>query len=547
MVNLVLTRGDTMRRLRKIQAAAGASLVALGVAGAQPSPEPKADAQELPCAVGEAWVRAFGAERAGHLGAASFHHDHVLGTSLDLWVIAPGPSVAEAAERAALDEIERLRQVFSVYDPESELSRLNRAHGPVPASPDLLAVLRLYELWGPRSGGALNAQSGGLVRAWQEAEKAGREPAAERLKQIVREARGPGWEVVEASGAVTRLTAQPLDLNAIAKGYIIQRAAAAVREREQAVQGLLLNLGGDLVAWGRAGPGAAGWPVDVQDPLRPEENAPPLTRLEIQDRAVATSGGYQRGYTVGGTRHSHLLDPRAGRPAEGVAGATVVAADNVTANALATTLCVLPPDEGLRLVEATPGAECLLVAADGRQFRSPGLRALEGAAPRARAADAPAAARPKADGWPEGYRVSVAIELPNVKSARRYRRPYVAVWVEGANGKAVRTIAVWASRPKWFKDLTDWWKFAKDDPDLVRAVTRATRGPGQYEVVWDGKDDKGNPVPRGTYTVRVEVHREHGKHLRQSGKIACGAGPAKVTLTKNAETGDTVVEYGKKK
>ena len=73
------------------------------------------------------------------------------------------------------------------------------------------------------------------------------------------------------------------------------------------------------------------------------------------------------------------------------------------------------------------------------------------------------------------------------------------------------------------------------------------RSPGKYTVVWDGKDDKGKVLPQGTYTVRVEVHREHGKHLFQTGKIQCGSEPAKLTLEANAETGETVVEYRKRK
>jgi hypothetical protein len=97
------------------------------------------------------------------------------------------------------------------------------------------------------------------------------------------------------------------------------------------------------------------------------------------------------------------------------------------------------------------------------------------------------------------------------------------------------------------KDLTDWWRFARDNRELIRAVTRATRAPGKYEVAWDGKDDKGNPLARGTYTFRVEVHREHGKHLRQSGKLVCEGEPVKVTLEKNEETEATRIEYGKKK
>jgi hypothetical protein len=95
--------------------------------------------------------------------------------------------------------------------------------------------------------------------------------------------------------------------------------------------------------------------------------------------------------------------------------------------------------------------------------------------------------------------------------------------------------------------LNDWWKFARGTPTVVKAVTRATRGPGKYALVWDGKDDVGKAVPQGSYTVKVEVHREHGKHLRQSGKIECGADAATLKLAKNDETGETVVTYGAKK
>jgi hypothetical protein len=154
-------------------------------------------------------------------------------------------------------------------------------------------------------------------------------------------------------------------------------------------------------------------------------------------------------------------------------------------------------------------------------------------------------ADPPKGNWPDGFQVTVALELPAIGGGR-YRRPYVAVWVEDVDGKPVRTLEVWGNSPKYTKDLSDWWKFAKESPTL-RALTRATRGPGKYTLAWDGKDDARKALPQGTYTVRVEVHREHGKHLRQSGKIECGAAKAEVKLAKNDETGETVVTYGAKK
>src|SRR5262249_18518615 len=152
----------------------------------------------------------------------------------------------------------------------------------------------------------------------------------------------------------------------------------------------------------------------------------------------------------------------------------------------------------------------------------------------------------KAPAWPADHHVTIALELPRPTGGRRIRRPYVAVWIEGSDGKPLRTIAVWGNQQRWIPTLTDWWKIARDNRDLVQAVTGATRAPGKYTVVWDGKDDKGVQVPQGTYTIRIEVHREHGKHVLQTGKIACAGEAAQVSLKENAETGTTTVAYGKK-
>ena len=157
---------------------------------------------------------------------------------------------------------------------------------------------------------------------------------------------------------------------------------------------------------------------------------------------------------------------------------------------------MLTPEEGLLLAASLPGVECLLVTADGRQLRSPGFAAYE--LPRAPVVlqDKGDKEDKKADSWPDGFQANITITLPSIKSMR-YRRPYVAVWIENAEAKPVRTISVWGNDPRYFKDLPQWWKFARNDKDLVKAVTRATRSPGKYQLVWDGKDQKGDCAAAG--------------------------------------------------
>ncbi|HZZ81083.1 MAG TPA: DUF2271 domain-containing protein [Gemmataceae bacterium] len=466
------------------------------------------------------------------------HHDHVIGTSLDVWVTAHDEAAADAAESAILAEIERLRKIFSLYDTDSELSRLNRTREPMVVSSEMIEVLKLYDAFHVRTHGAFNGQLGELVRVWKEAERTQLEPDDATLSKIVQQLRQTPWQIDEANRTVTRLTDQPLNLNSIAKGYIIQKAAAAVKSAS--IEGLLLNLGGDMIAVGKNG-----WTIGVQDPHQPQDNAPTIARIRLNGGTIATSGGYERFYTVNGKRHSHIFDPRTGRSATGAASATVIARDNVTANALATTLCVLTPEEGLHLIAAMPGVECFLVGQDGKQYRSAGFALLEVPA------EPIAAVQDKkdvkaGDPWAADYQVNFTITIPSVTS-KKYRKPYVAVWVENADAKPVRTISVWGSNPRWISTLPQWWKIGRDDTKLVKAVTRATRAPGKYSLVWDGKDDKGNLLSQGTYTVHVEVHREHGKLVRQTGKLTCNGEPAELKLAKNAETGETLVEYVKKK
>ncbi|MCE9609144.1 MAG: DUF2271 domain-containing protein [Chthoniobacter sp.] len=485
------------------------------------------------------------AGRAAEPELFRFHHEGVLGTSLDLQVRAADAAQAGLVEAAVLGEIERLRKILSTYDPASEASRFQASSGPVRCSPELLDVLGFYDFWNGKSAGACNGHLGELIAAWKAAEKSGAAPNAAALQGIVQRLALPGWKVERAAGTATRMPGGALTLDSIGKGYILSKAAVAVRVKVPAVPGFLLNIGGDIFANGQPVAGTP-WSVGVADPKRSADNAPPLTQLRLSDRAVSTSAAYERGFTVGGRRLSHILDPRTGQPAEGVASATVIAPSNATANALATVLCVLKPEEGLALARQTPDVECLIVAADGRQLRSPRFATFE-VAPGAVAtapAGTPAAPVAKNTLWPAGFEVALALTLKVPEGGRKVKRPYVAVWVEDAAGKRVRTVTVWGNKRKYLPDLPAWWKLAQEDQQWAQSVTRATRSAGQHRVVWDGLDDQGKSLAPGTYTVFLEANREHGSHAIQSGTIVCGAAPAKGTIPAGSEFDAAEISYG---
>ncbi len=475
--------------------------------------------------------------RAAEPGVFPFHHEGVLGTSLDLQVVAADAQQAAAVEAAVLAEIERMRKILSTYDPASEISRLNAATGTVPVSQELLDVLAGYDWWNAKSGGAYNGHLGDLIRVWRAAEQAGALPDAATLQRTVAALRVPAWKLDAAAKTVTRTTAQPLNVDSLGKGYILAKAAAVARAK--APQGFLLNIGGDIFASGRA------WKVGVADPKSSADNSPPLTEVNLKDLAISTSAAYERGYTIGGKRHSHILDPRTGQPAAGTASATVVASSNAVANALATTLCVLKPDEGLALAKTIPGVACLIVAADGRQLRTANFAPLEGRLPTAvMLPQTPGTTTPAAGAWPKGFQVTLTLTLKAPTGGKRIKRPYVAVWIEDAEGKRVRTVAVWGNQRKYMPDLREWWKVAREDQEWASTITRATRSAGQHRVAWDGMDDKGAPLPPGTYSVVLEVNREHGTYCIERGTIACAKTAAQGKIAASAEFAEAQIVFG---
>ncbi len=472
-----------------------------------------------------------------------FQHENVLGTSCELRLRAGTAEAAGRAEAAALAEIDRLARVFSSYSPDSEFSRWQRTHHTAePVSGDLLTVLAASEQWQRESRGAFNPGAEAFGRLWKQAATDNVEPTGQELAALAVRVAQPAWRLDGARRTAEHLTDVPLTLNALAKGYIIDQASAAAA-RVPDVRGLMLEIGGDLRVRGQVPESIA-----LTDPRHDEENAAPLLTVAIADRALATSGGYRRNVTVRGQRRSHLIDPQTGEPVSHTAGVTVLAPEAMTADALSTTFSVLPPDESLRLAEATPGVACLIVLPDGRQLRS--SRWPESVSGFATVADS-APTTPAAAVAGEALELVINFEL-NRPEGGRYQRPYVAAWIEDKDGFPVRTVLLWLLQnekgQRWIPDLKRWYRGDQvrrlaEDKDLVATVSGATRNPGRYSVVWDGKDDHGEPVKPGTYTVHLEAAREHGTYQLLKHEFAVGGQTFTAELKGNEEIKSASLEY----
>ena len=213
------------------------------------------------------------------------------------------------------------------------------------------------------------SRGGPLFELWAEARKSETLPSDEeilgRLDRV-------GYDKVALSNQGVRLTkaGMKMGFGGVGKGFAADGAAAWLASH--GFPDHIIDAGGDLVIGGSRGPES--WNVAIRDPRRDVH----LAVCAATDGAIASSGDYESLVIVEGKRYSHILDLRTGRPARGVAGVTVLTQRGADADALATAVFVLGPQEGLVLIESLPDTEALIVEEGGEVRLSEGLELEEG-------------------------------------------------------------------------------------------------------------------------------------------------------------------------
>jgi FAD:protein FMN transferase len=287
-----------------------------------------------------------------------------MGTTVRIVLFAPDRPRARVAADAAFARIAALDATLSDYRDDSEISRLSReaVRRPFRVSDDLFRVLEAAQGLAVRTNGAFDITIGPLSRLWRRARRQIEFPSTDEMA-AARAVTGYRLLTLDATTRTASLdrTGMRLDAGGIAKGFAADEALAVLRHR--GLRHSLVAVGGDL-AVGEAPPGASGWHV-VLAGLSPDRAAPgsPLTLTGV---GVSTSGDAEQWVEIDGERYSHIVDPSTGLGLTGHRSVSVVAGDAMTSDMLATAVSVLKPDDGIRLVDATPDAAVLVgIASEG--------------------------------------------------------------------------------------------------------------------------------------------------------------------------------------
>lgn len=276
------------------------------------------------------------------------------------------------------EQLKRYHQLFDIYQEYPGLNNLktvNESAGVAPVQVDeaIIALLKDCKVYYELTQGKMNIAMGSVLRLWHQSRQAALEDLEnsalpeESALETARHHMDMDSMVLDETNSTVYLTdpQMSLDVGAVAKGWAVQQVAKTLPE------GLLISIGGSVYATGPKDQKETPWIIGVENP----DGGEYLHKLSLQEGSVATSGDYQRFFTVDGVNYHHIIDPDTGMPATHWRSVTVVCRDAGLADVLSTALFVLPLQEGKALADQAQ-AEVMWLDHQGQQYYTDGFESM---------------------------------------------------------------------------------------------------------------------------------------------------------------------------
>ena len=296
---------------------------------------------------------------------------YIFGTLVDISIWGETPERARTAFSTLAEQFRREHDEWHAWRPGA-LTDLNGAiaRGEPHAVPATLMPLleqsrHLHQL----SGGLFNPAIGGLIALWgfhSDEPPNGPPPPSEAIDEWLRQAPSMDDLTFDGLTVTSDNRAVQLDLGGFAKGYAVDRGIEALRA--MGIENAIINAGGDLRAIGRRGDRP--WRVGVRHP----QGEGVLAGIEVSgDESVFTSGNYERYNEHEGVRYPHILDPRSGRPVQGITSVTVIHDNGAEADAAATALVVAGAEQWWRVARSMGIRYAMVAEENGTVHLNPAM------------------------------------------------------------------------------------------------------------------------------------------------------------------------------
>lgn len=297
--------------------------------------------------------------------------EFLLGTVANIRVYNEGK---EDAMDKAFDRVQELDEWFAMQNPDSEISEVNRQAGiePVEVSDEVFHVMEKALHYAEESNGSFDPTIGSVTSLWGIGQDYAAVPDADELAEVLEVV---DYRLVELDEENQTIYLQEegmmIDLGAIAKGYITDEAARVLVE--EGVNTAIIDLGGDIVVVGNSTRGEEEpWNVGIQNPYG--DRGEILGMVPVSDRAIVTSGVYERLIRDGDNEYHHLMNPETGFPIENnISGISIIADNAMDADALVNIAFSLGVEAGLDYINGLEGVEVIYVTNEKEVFASDGI------------------------------------------------------------------------------------------------------------------------------------------------------------------------------
>ncbi len=276
----------------------------------------------------------------------------------------------------AFEEIDRIDQLMSNYNPDSPLSQINREADKhtVVVEPELFDFIQLCLKYSRESDGAFDITVGPLMKSWGFYRGEGRIPWFFELWNVMRKV---GYQrlILDSHDRTIQfsVSGMELDLGGIAKGYAVDRVISLLKE--YGIQTGFVSAGGSTVYGLGAPPNRDGWEIRIRDPLAPNDAGRNGGTVHLKNRCLSIAGNYEKFFKVRGIKYSHIMDPHTGYPVQDMLSVAVLTDSGVDGDAVDDVLYVLGVEKSKAYLEKHPGIEAFFYLPNGdKQWKMVNLK-----------------------------------------------------------------------------------------------------------------------------------------------------------------------------
>jgi thiamine biosynthesis lipoprotein len=291
----------------------------------------------------------------------------LMGSSFTITVLAENEKQSDEFIGMAINEIKRIERLISSWDSNSQTSLINKNAGiqPIKVDLELFNLIERAIKVSKLTDGAFDISYASMDKIWKFDGSLITMPSEEAIQKSVAKV---GYQNIILDKPNTtiflKLKGMKIGFGGIGKGYAADKAKKLLQQK--GVKAGIINASGDMNVWGKQADGKP-WKVGITNPLNKNKI---FALFPLENRAVVTSGNYEKYAVFNNKRYTHIIDPRSGMPSSGIVSVSVFAPNAELADALATSVFVTGIDVGLHLINQIKNIDCIIVTDDGKIYSS---------------------------------------------------------------------------------------------------------------------------------------------------------------------------------